>query len=86
MTGTRRWLRRLKLPVVRSWQPWRSATGQIGGYFERYAGLTFVTIRNAGHMVCLKAPFYLNNCAQVPPVLTLPFHCGAFWILHGVPQ
>ncbi|KAK9905794.1 hypothetical protein WJX75_006411 [Coccomyxa subellipsoidea] len=56
VTGTRRWLRRLKLPVVRSWQPWRSATGQIGGYFERYAGLTFVTIRDAGHMVPYTQP------------------------------
>ncbi len=52
VTGTRSWLRSLKLPVVRSWRPWRSDTGQIGGYFEHYKGLTFVTVRDAGHMVC----------------------------------
>ncbi|CAL8472304.1 g11846 [Coccomyxa elongata] len=56
VTGTRSWLRSLKLPVVRSWRPWRSGTGQIGGYFEHYKGLTFVTVRDAGHMVPYTQP------------------------------
>lgn len=51
ITGTRRWLRKLGLPVKTSWRPWKSATGQVGGYFERYAGLTLATVRDAGHMV-----------------------------------
>lgn len=55
VTGTRRWLARLGLPVVRSWRPWRSGTGQIGGYYERYSGLTFLTIRDAGHMASAAA-------------------------------
>ena len=25
--------------------------GQVGGYVEQYRGLTFATVRNAGHMV-----------------------------------
>jgi len=33
----------------------RSA-GQVGGYVERYRGLTFATVRNAGHMVRPLAP------------------------------
>ena len=53
VTGTRRWLRKLDLPVTAQWRPWKSATGQVGGYFERYEGLTFATVRDAGHMVCL---------------------------------
>lgn len=52
VTGTRRWLRKLDLPVTAQWRPWKSATGQVGGYFERYEGLTFATVRDAGHMVC----------------------------------
>ena len=51
VTGTRRWLRVLDLPVVTTWRPWKSATGQVGGYFQRYKGLTLATVRDAGHMV-----------------------------------
>ena len=51
VTGTRRWLRKLGLPVKTQWRPWKSATGQVGGYFERYDGLTLATVRDAGHMV-----------------------------------
>lgn len=51
VTGTRRWLRKLGLPVKLQWRPWKSATGQVGGYYEVYDGLTFATIRDAGHMV-----------------------------------
>ena len=51
VTGTRRWLRVLDLPIVTTWRPWKSATGQVGGYFQRYKGLTLATIRDAGHMV-----------------------------------
>lgn len=66
MTGTRNWLRSLKLPIVRSWRPWRSGTGQIGGYFEHYKGLTFVTVRDAGHMVCAARPCLDAKLLLVP--------------------
>ncbi|KAL3160666.1 hypothetical protein ABBQ32_010583 [Trebouxia sp. C0010 RCD-2024] len=49
--GTRRWVASLQLPVVKEWRPWYSHTGQVGGYVEVYDGLTFSTVRNAGHMV-----------------------------------
>ena len=29
VTGTRRWIRALDLPILTSWRPWRSATGQV---------------------------------------------------------
>ncbi|EIE23392.1 peptidase S10, serine carboxypeptidase [Coccomyxa subellipsoidea C-169] len=72
VTGTRRWLARLGLPVVRSWRPWRSGTGQIGGYYERYSGLTFLTIREAGHMASAAA---LSISIFTPPVL----HSVPWW-------
>ena len=56
VTGTRRWLRKLGLPVKLQWRPWKSATGQVGGYYEVYDGLTFATIRDAGHMVQTLTP------------------------------
>ena len=37
--------------MVTTWRPWKSATGQVGGYFQRYKGLTLATVRDAGHMV-----------------------------------
>ncbi|KAL3160668.1 hypothetical protein ABBQ32_010584 [Trebouxia sp. C0010 RCD-2024] len=49
--GTRRWVASLQLPIVKEWRPWYSHTGQVGGYVEVYDGLTFSTVRNAGHMV-----------------------------------
>lgn len=33
-----------------SCKEWR-CVGQVGGYVEQYHGLTFATVRNAGHMV-----------------------------------
>ncbi|CAL5224857.1 g7615 [Coccomyxa viridis] len=56
VTGTRRWLRKLGLPVKLQWRPWKSATGQVGGYYEVYDGLTFATVRDAGHMVPYTQP------------------------------
>lgn len=49
--GTRRWLASLQLPILKEWRPWYSHTGQVGGYVEIFEGLTFSTVRNAGHMV-----------------------------------
>ena len=63
VTGTRRWLRKLGLPVKLQWRPWKSATGQVGGYYEVYDGLTFATVRDAGHMVHLpQFPQTLGCC------------------------
>ncbi|CAE7923916.1 SCPL25, partial [Symbiodinium sp. KB8] len=50
VTGTRSWLNKLDLKTNKSWRPWFAA-GQVGGYIVEYEGLTFATVRNAGHMV-----------------------------------
>jgi serine carboxypeptidase-like clade 2 len=51
VTGTRNWLNKLGLPVVEPWAPWTDSEGQVGGYKVKYDGLTFLTVRDAGHMV-----------------------------------
>jgi len=50
VTGTRQWLSSLKLPINTPWASWE-VNGQVGGYVTQYQGLTFTTVRNAGHMV-----------------------------------
>ena len=55
--GTRRWINSLELPVTAPWRPWRSASGQVGGWTVEHAGgLTFASVRGAGHMVPLTQP------------------------------
>ncbi|XP_024400260.1 serine carboxypeptidase 24 isoform X2 [Physcomitrium patens] len=54
-TGTRYWLRQLDLIVEVPWYPWNHST-QVGGWTQVYKGLTFVTVRDAGHMVPADKP------------------------------
>jgi carboxypeptidase C (cathepsin A) len=54
-TGTRYWLKELDLPIEVPWYPWNHST-QVGGWTQVYRGLTFVTVRNAGHMVPADKP------------------------------
>jgi serine carboxypeptidase-like clade 2 len=49
--GTRMWLNELNLPILQPWRPWIGSSGQVGGYTVKYQGLTFLTIRGAGHLV-----------------------------------
>lgn len=57
VTGTRAWFHSLALPVKEKWRPWVSATGQVGGWTVRHAkGLTFASVRGAGHMVPYTQP------------------------------
>jgi serine carboxypeptidase-like clade 2 len=50
--GTRAWLSKyFGGDVVKPWRPWFDTTGQTGGYVTVYEGLTFATVRGAGHMV-----------------------------------
>jgi serine carboxypeptidase-like clade 2 len=51
VTGTRFWLKELNLPVVSPWKPWIGSSKQVAGYATVYNGLTFATVRNAGHLV-----------------------------------
>ena len=49
-TGTEAWTSSLRLPVHRPWRQWYM-DGQVAGFNVRYQGLTYVTVRGAGHMV-----------------------------------
>ncbi|PIN17653.1 Serine carboxypeptidases (lysosomal cathepsin A) [Handroanthus impetiginosus] len=55
VTATRFWLSHLNLKVKTTWYPWYSG-GQVGGWSEVYEGLTFATVRGAGHEVPLFQP------------------------------
>ncbi|CAD6211842.1 unnamed protein product [Miscanthus lutarioriparius] len=49
-TSTRYTLKKLGLPIKEDWSPWFHRK-QVGGWTVVYDGLTFVTVRGAGHMV-----------------------------------
>ncbi|RWR91217.1 serine carboxypeptidase 24 [Cinnamomum micranthum f. kanehirae] len=55
VTATRFSLNHLKLPVKTRWYPWYSGN-EVGGWTEVYHGLTFATVRGAGHEVPLFQP------------------------------
>jgi len=71
ITGTRMWLDELALNITAPFTPWTAPDGQVGGYVTVYDGLTFTSIRNAGHMVPGTQPLraltmfsnFLNNTA-----------------------
>ncbi|PIN21895.1 Serine carboxypeptidases (lysosomal cathepsin A) [Handroanthus impetiginosus] len=55
VTSTRYSIDALKLPTVSPWRAWYD-DGQVGGWMQEYEGLTFVTVRGAGHEVPLHRP------------------------------
>ncbi|XP_071742187.1 serine carboxypeptidase 24-like isoform X2 [Rutidosis leptorrhynchoides] len=55
VTATRMSLSHLDLTVKTPWYPWYSK-GQVAGWTEVYEGLTFATVRGAGHEVPLFQP------------------------------
>ncbi|GAQ88391.1 serine carboxypeptidase [Klebsormidium nitens] len=55
VTGTRAWIGKLLLEEVEPWRPW-VLDSQVGGYVTKYKGLTFSTVRDAGHMVPYTQP------------------------------
>ncbi|XP_020226976.1 serine carboxypeptidase 24 isoform X1 [Cajanus cajan] len=55
VTATRFSLSHLNLTINTRWYPWYSS-GQVGGWTEVYDGLTFATVRGAGHEVPLFQP------------------------------
>ncbi|TVU06301.1 hypothetical protein EJB05_49508 [Eragrostis curvula] len=56
VSSTRRSLAALNLPVKTSWHPWYIVSTEVGGWSMEYEGLTFVTVRGAGHEVPLHRP------------------------------
>ncbi|KAL3533060.1 hypothetical protein ACH5RR_006581 [Cinchona calisaya] len=55
VTATRFSLNHLNLKIKTRWYPWYVG-GQVGGWTEVYEGLTFATVRGAGHEVPLFQP------------------------------
>lgn len=55
VTSTRYSIDALKLPTISPWRAWY-VSGQVGGWTQDYKGLTFVTVRGAGHEVPLHKP------------------------------
>ncbi|XP_020161023.2 serine carboxypeptidase-like 34 [Aegilops tauschii subsp. strangulata] len=55
VTATRLTLNKLGLKTVQEWTPWYDRL-QVGGWTITYEGLTFVTIRGAGHEVPMHTP------------------------------
>ncbi|KAJ4724618.1 Carboxypeptidase [Melia azedarach] len=53
--STRYSLAALKLPIKTPWYPWYT-NDEVGGYVVAYEGLTFVTVRGAGHLVPVWQP------------------------------
>ncbi|XP_042490293.1 serine carboxypeptidase-like 34 [Macadamia integrifolia] len=51
VTSTRYTLRKLGLKIKEDWTPWYTYHQQVGGWTTIYDGLTFVTLRGAGHQV-----------------------------------
>ncbi|GFR42849.1 hypothetical protein Agub_g3807 [Astrephomene gubernaculifera] len=64
VVGTRRWVASLRLKERTAWQPWIPSDGQVGGYVVEYDGLTFATVRGAGHMVPYVQPARGAHLAQ----------------------
>jgi serine carboxypeptidase-like clade 2 len=50
VTATKLSINELKLPIETPWYPWVSGD-EVGGYTVIYKGLTFATVRGAGHEV-----------------------------------
>ena len=48
--GTRKWIKLLNMEMKQDHTQWY-LDDQVAGWFEVYSGLTFVTVRGAGHMV-----------------------------------
>ncbi|KAJ6432113.1 hypothetical protein OIU84_019381 [Salix udensis] len=55
VVGSRYCIEALGLPLTSSWHSWFH-NHQVGGRIVEYEGLTFVTVRGAGHLVPLSKP------------------------------
>jgi serine carboxypeptidase-like clade 2 len=48
--GTMRWIQELGWKLKKKWRPY-FLNGMVAGYIEEHDGLTFATVRGAGHAV-----------------------------------
>ncbi|KAH7867261.1 hypothetical protein Vadar_031031 [Vaccinium darrowii] len=51
VSGTRYAIDALNLTVTKAWHPWSDDSHDVSGYTVVYEGLTFTTVRGAGHQV-----------------------------------
>ena len=51
--GNQNWIEAINLEVLDDWRPWRAFEDNknIAGYVTKYKGLTFCTVKGAGHEV-----------------------------------
>ncbi|XP_057981095.1 serine carboxypeptidase-like 28 [Malania oleifera] len=56
LTATRFSINAMKLKTVTNWYAWYDQDHQVGGWSEVYKGLTYVTVKGAGHEVPLDQP------------------------------
>ncbi|KAJ0388955.1 hypothetical protein ATCC90586_011502 [Pythium insidiosum] len=61
--GTERWIGKhgLKLHITNKWRAWFGPDNQLAGYVQDYDGLTFKTVKGAGHMVPAVRPLHGLN-------------------------
>ncbi|RAW29107.1 hypothetical protein PC110_g14528 [Phytophthora cactorum] len=61
--GTERWIggQGLKLRITQKWRAWFGPDKQLAGYVQKYEGLTFKTVKGAGHMVPAVRPLHGLN-------------------------
>ena len=58
ITDNQWWTDSLNLPTITPWTSWAASDGSAGGYITTYqapGSFAFITIRGAGHMVCVAA-------------------------------
>jgi carboxypeptidase C (cathepsin A) len=49
--GSENWLGAMNLKQLQAWSKWSGSDTQVAGYFVRYDGMAFATVKGAGHMV-----------------------------------
>ncbi|XP_059456777.1 serine carboxypeptidase-like 28 isoform X2 [Corylus avellana] len=56
LTATRYSIKALRLKTITNWYAWYDSHQQVGGWSQVYKGLTYATVRGAGHEVPMSQP------------------------------
>jgi len=48
--GTQQWVEDFQLDIIDDYQAW-GVGGQVAGYYKKFDGITYVTVKDSGHMV-----------------------------------
>jgi len=56
--GSENWIGMMKLKELQTWSKWPGSDTQVAGYFRRYDGMTYATVKGAGHMVPKDRPLH----------------------------